>query len=53
MGFHPIEPNLVLSGAANISFQLQLPQAIAAVESNSRIVVVQRGILLQNATSVR
>ena len=53
MGFHPIEPNLVLSGAANIQFQLNLPAAIAAIETNSRIVVVQRGILLQNATSVR
>ena len=52
-GFHPVEPNLVLSGASNIQFTLNLPQAVSTVQSNSRIVVIQRGILLQNATSVK
>ena len=52
-GFYPVEPNLVLSGASNIQFTLNLPQAVSTVQANSRIVVVQRGILLQNATSVK
>jgi len=52
-GFYPVAPSFVLSGAANIQATINLPQAIGTVLSNSRIVVIHRGILLQNVTSVR
>lgn len=52
-GFYPVAPSFVLNGAANIQATINLPQAIGAVLANSRIVVIHRGILLQNVTSVR
>lgn len=52
-GFYPVEGNLIINGAANIDFTLNLPAAIATVQSNSRIIVIQRGILAQNVTSVK
>jgi hypothetical protein len=52
-GFYPVAPSFVLSGANNIEATITLPQAIGTVTANSRIVVVHRGILLQNVTSVK
>lgn len=52
-GFYPVAPSFVLNGAANIQATINLPQAIGTVLTNSRIVVIHRGILLQNVTSVR
>lgn len=52
-GFYPVAPSFVLNGAANIQATINLPQAIGTVLANSRIVVIHRGILLQNVTSVR
>lgn len=52
-GFYPIAPSFVFSGANNIQASITLPTAIGTVQANSRIVVVHRGILLQNVTSVR
>ena len=52
-GFYPTEPNFILNGAANIQAFITLPAAMSAVASNSRIVVIWRGIKLQNVTSVR
>lgn len=52
-GFYPVAPSFVLSGAANIQATINLPAAISSVLANSRIVVIHRGILLQNVTSVR
>lgn len=52
-GFYPVAPSFVLNGAANIQAAINLPQAIGTVLANSRIVVIHRGILLQNVTSVR
>lgn len=52
-GFYPVAPSFVLSGAANIQATINLPSAISSVLLNSRIVVIHRGILLQNVTSVR
>jgi len=52
-GFYPVAPSFVLSGAANIQATINLPQAISNVVANSRIVVIHRGILLQNVNSVR
>jgi hypothetical protein len=52
-GFYPTEPNFILNGAANIQAFITLPAAMATVVANSRIVVIWRGIKLQNVTSVR
>jgi len=52
-GFYPVEPGIVMNGAANINFQLTANGAPATILSNSFICVVQRGILLQNVTTVK
>ncbi len=52
-GFYPVAPSFVLSGANKFNINLNLPAAISSVLSNSRIVTIFRGILLQNVTSVR
>jgi hypothetical protein len=52
-GFVPMEPNLLLNGAANINANITLPGAVATVTASSRIVVIFRTILAQNVTSVR
>ena len=52
-GFYPVEPGIVFNGAANINFQLTANGAPATVLSNSFICVIQRGILLQNVTTVK
>jgi len=52
-GFSPIEPGIVMNGAANINFQLTCGGAPATITANSFICVIQRGILLQNVTTVK
>ena len=52
-GFYPVEPGIVMNGAANINFQLTANGAPATVETNSFIAVIQRGILCQNVTTVK
>jgi len=52
-GFFPVEPNLLLNGAANIQANLSLPGAVSTIDANSRIVVIFRTILAQNVTSVK
>jgi len=52
-GFYPVEPNLVLVGSKNNQVSINLPSAIATIPTYGRIVCVFRGILAQNATSVR
>jgi len=52
-GFYPIEPGIVMNGAANINFQLTCGGAPASVATNSFICVIQRGLLLQNVTTVK
>jgi hypothetical protein len=52
-GFYPVEPGIVMNGAANINFQLTANGAPATILANSFICVVQRGILLQNVTTVK
>jgi len=51
--FYPIEPAWVLVGSKQNSLQVQLPQAMAAVETNSRAILILRGHLAQNVTPVR
>jgi hypothetical protein len=52
-GFYPVEPGIVMNGAANINFQLTANGAPATILANSFICVIQRGILLQNVTTVK
>jgi hypothetical protein len=52
-GFYPVEPGIVMNGAANINFQLTANGAPATVLANSFIAVIQRGILCQNVTTVK
>jgi hypothetical protein len=54
-GFYPVEPNLVFVGSKNNQVTLNFPQAISTVPTSTfaRLVVIFRGILAQNATSVR
>ena len=52
-GFVPVEPGLVLVGSKQNQLQVQLPAALASVAANSRAVLVFRGHLAQNVTSVR
>ena len=52
-GFYPVEPGIVMNGAANINFQFTANGAPATVLANSFICVIQRGILCQNVTTVK
>jgi len=54
-GYYPVEPNLVLVGSKNNQISLNLPAAIGTLQASTapRIVVIFRGILGQNITSVR
>lgn len=51
--FYPIEPAWVLVGSKQNSLQVQLPTAMAAVQANSRAIIILRGHLAQNVTPVR
>lgn len=51
--FYPVEPGIVMNGAANINFSLTANGAPATITTNSFIAVVQRGILCQNVTTVK
>lgn len=51
-GFYPVEPNIILSGSKNNVIQLNLPAAISAIDANTRLVLVMRGVRAQNSTSV-
>ena len=50
---YPVEPGIVMNGAANINFNLTTNGAPAAIQANSFICVIQRGILCQNVTTVK
>ena len=52
-GFYPIEPSWVLVGSKQNVLTVQLNQAMAAVEANSRAVIIFMGHLAQNVTPVR
>lgn len=52
-GFYPVEPGWVLVGSKNNTLIVNLPQAMTAVESNSRAILIFRGHLAQNVTPVR
>jgi hypothetical protein len=52
-GFVNVEPNMVFVGSKKNQLTVTLPQALAGVVANSRLVVICRGLLAQNSTSVR
>jgi len=52
-GFYPVEPAWVLVGSKQNVLQVQLSEAMAAVQANSRAVLILRGHLAQNVTPVR
>jgi hypothetical protein len=52
-GFYPVEPGWVLVGSKNNTLTVNLPQAMAAVETDSRAIIIFRGHLAQNVTPVR
>ena len=49
----PVEPNIVLNGAANYQCNFVLPVAPAAVTTNTYLCIKWNGLLLQNCTSVK
>jgi hypothetical protein len=52
-GFYPVEPGIIHIGSTNIQMYLNLPQAIGTnFLANTRVIIIQRGILAQNVTSV-
>ena len=51
-GFYPAEPNIVLVGSKKNILQLVMPNALASITANSRVVCIVRGILAQNVTPV-
>lgn len=50
--FYAVEPNIVCVGSKNTQFSIVLPQALSAVDANSRVILLMRGILAQNSTVV-
>jgi hypothetical protein len=51
-GMYPAEPNIVLIGSKKNILAINLDNAPAAVQANSRLVIILRGILMQNVTSI-
>lgn len=52
-GFASVEPNMVFVGSKKNQLTITLPQALTAPPANSRVVIICRGLLAQNSTSVR
>lgn len=52
-GFFPIEPGIVFVGSKQNVLEVQLKEAMAAVQANSRAILILRGHLAQNVTPVR
>lgn len=47
-----VEPNIIAIGSKNTNFSVVLPTALTAVDANSRIILLMRGVLAQNSTVV-
>jgi hypothetical protein len=52
-GFYPVNPGVIINGAGNVDMNLILRGNLTAVETNQRLVVLFRCVLLQNASSVK
>lgn len=51
-GYYPMQPFILLIGSQNIQLTITLPVSPTAVDANSRVVVMLRGVLAQNSTVV-
>lgn len=47
-----VEPNLVLIGQKNSLFNITIPSAFATLDANTKVIILVRGVLAQNVTSV-
>jgi hypothetical protein len=47
-----VEPNLVLVGQKNSLFNITIPSAFAALDAHTKVIIIVRGVLAQNVTSV-
>jgi hypothetical protein len=52
-GFYPVEPNITLIGSKNTQIGLNINgPGISAIAANSRVILLLRGVLVQNSTVV-
>ncbi len=51
-GFYPMQPFILLIGSQNIVVNIQIPVAPTAVDPNSRLIILLRGVQAQNSTVV-
>lgn len=51
-GFYPMQPFILLIGSQNIQLNINIPVPPTAVDANSRLVLLMRGVLAQNSTVV-
>lgn len=51
-GFYPMEPNIILVGAKNNQITVNLKEGLPAVDANTRLILILRGMLVQNSTVV-
>lgn len=47
-----VEPNLVLIGQKNSLFNVTIPSAFTTLDANTKIIILVRGVLAQNVTTV-
>jgi len=47
-----VEPNLVLIGQKNSLFNITIPNSFAALDTYDKVVIIVRGVLAQNVTTV-
>lgn len=47
-----VEPNLVLIGQKNSLFNITIPSAFPALDANTKVIILVRGVLAQNVTTV-
>jgi hypothetical protein len=52
-GWYPVEPGWVLNGAGQYVVTINLPAPISTIPTNGAIVLMFRGLLLQNVTTVK
>jgi hypothetical protein len=50
--FYAVEPNITAIGSKNTVLTVNLGAALSAVDANSRIIIVMRGVLAQNSTVI-
>jgi len=51
-GNYPVQPNCLLAGNANIKFELDTINGLAAIQTNSRWILIERGFLAQNTSKI-